>query len=646
MFRSNWLFFLMAILVVGSGDILQVSATSKEQRSLELFSDVQNQINRLSGVSKACTQCNTHDPLVDSDVCTDLYEASCLNPNLRSNNLLEAEKGNAAVRSVIAQARLKATESFGFKSYDLWLRDKLKFHNLDVSANIDSTKLVVVTDNAASFSGASADEDFFVKGKECLSASIDFLGRSKEGGVSNDPTKGKQLLQDVYLFLSQKKEEIDELYALDIVRYFSLLKDGCSFGSSGASSVEREKRNALCSKMAEIQYEAMKIHALRPGDTYRQSSAAFVRRYRLADANTFDGIKLLDQAQIAAIGEMDLRSQITIALDEVSLVCRKVHSTSLAYLGSVMDESLKEINLSKPYIESLIDGFYPERSRAVFQAQFDKGKSGLKQLLPLIVKDKEKQKKLALNIDELELIFLDKPNLSNYQAGKGGVLMLDESAYSKQENFRLDQDLGAILREADGSFFFDHGAFYYPRIQSGVGDLKAGIFVCPKTSLVSRDSEGSVFQLLTHELGHSIDLAASCGSNCDLTFEFRGLTDCLASKESIGLKPNQYNEAIADFISAELVAKQLSLISPIERAEKLKSFMQFECIAGDDEFNDGGLYHQGYVGKESHPVMPYRISGIFGANPSIRASLGCKSESGVFRTCGIDGSTNRTEAGK
>jgi hypothetical protein len=94
----------------------------------------------------------------------------------------------------------------------------------------------------------------------------------------------------------------------------------------------------------------------------------------------------------------------------------------------------------------------------------------------------------------------------------------------------------------------------------------------------------------------------------------------------------QKGETISDLYAAEINAAIMAKMST--DAEKIKFLV--DSVAGYCEFVNGENNEFSSDPKKTHPASALRIGGIFGANSSIRAVLGCQGDSKKFKTCGID----------
>jgi hypothetical protein len=101
--------------------------------------------------------------------------------------------------------------------------------------------------------------------------------------------------------------------------------------------------------------------------------------------------------------------------------------------------------------------------------------------------------------------------------------------------------------------------------------------------------------------------------------------------QSIKAKKYQADEAIADWIAANVIGDYVMNLPANERQKAAVRCGGFFCHAYGDDF-----YKSSIILEESHPETTFRINGIYGTNTKIRAALGC-SKKGPFTECTLKG---------
>lgn len=98
----------------------------------------------------------------------------------------------------------------------------------------------------------------------------------------------------------------------------------------------------------------------------------------------------------------------------------------------------------------------------------------------------------------------------------------------------------------------------------------------------------------------------------------------------IKLEDNQGDETMSDYFSSEVLARQIQKLPAEKRKQAVMSSMKAYCM-----FDDTSNRQHSISCKGNHPENSLRVSGIFGANPSIRKILGCEKDSPKYKTCGL-----------
>ncbi|MCB0412022.1 MAG: hypothetical protein KDD22_05815 [Bdellovibrionales bacterium] len=133
--------------------------------------------------------------------------------------------------------------------------------------------------------------------------------------------------------------------------------------------------------------------------------------------------------------------------------------------------------------------------------------------------------------------------------------------------------------------------------------------------------------VLAHEVGHHIDFYNQNILHLNLEDAYEPVVQCLSQSKSIRLQPEQRPEALADVLSAEILAKLIP--TDIQKRERfIKNALTPFCA-----FDSGTISKNGV--EESHPFPFYRTHGIFLANPRLREKLECSTEPRHFTSCGL-----------
>lgn len=242
------------------------------------------------------------------------------------------------------------------------------------------------------------------------------------------------------------------------------------------------------------------------------------------------------------------------------------------------------------------------------------------------MKDPKKKSKIINDYDSLKLAWMEKPPESAYSK-KGNVLVLDEAKAPPSQAQMFTIDAFFAFSDASLSFFTTINANYMPQVQLGKIRVAERVNMMPALIRLGEELPYSLLGIIAHEAGHKIGPEVAEINGYDLKGAYADLLACYKDKKSINLRKDQGDEAIADYISSEVLARQISRLPAEKRQDALITAMTDFCLF---EALDSGINCRGV-----HPENSLRISGIFGANPNLRKAVGCQGDSPSFKSCGL-----------
>ena len=231
---------------------------------------------------------------------------------------------------------------------------------------------------------------------------------------------------------------------------------------------------------------------------------------------------------------------------------------------------MTEISKSKTTIESLIDEFYSNEKKQVADAIYNSTRSDVQDLIHSFVKQPEKRGKILDSYEKLKLVWMKKLNKTVYRE-KFGWQILDENKLSPTDNALGDLD---IFTDPSLSFFKEPGSSYRPKITIGVLTFNPQLNIVP-LFIHLLDSNPFIFlSMIAHEMSHPIGPQVSQIHGYDLKPEYRDLLSCYRGRKSIKLRTNQSDEVIADYISSEVLARQINQLPLEKRKQAMLSAME------------------------------------------------------------------------
>ncbi len=274
-------------------------------------------------------------------------------------------------------------------------------------------------------------------------------------------------------------------------------------------------------------------------------------------------------------------------------------------------------------MESTISTVYSERRKKVADELLRILRADIQSLIPQLTSDRSKQSKIIEEYNKLELFWLKNPNADAYSKNQQGVDSLGSTA--RRGGGPDPSDTSSLFSDPSMSFFTHKNAYYNPAGSQGAHNSPEQVSVFPGFLSLIDSNPYAFSSILAHELGHKIGPEISQINDHDMKPEFSQLLACYKGRDSIRMQDNQADEVIADFVSSEVMAHQ---ISKLPKAQQRSAVMAMAST-----FCDGP--HQGIDCKEEHPEGIFRVNGIFASNPKIKAAMGCSTSQTNFKQCGI-----------
>jgi hypothetical protein len=246
------------------------------------------------------------------------------------------------------------------------------------------------------------------------------------------------------------------------------------------------------------------------------------------------------------------------------------------------------------------------------------------------VKDPERRTEIMNGYDSLNLLWMENPPDGAYKKGPRGNLVLDDQKATPSYVRQFSDDLLNVFSDPDMSYFTTMNANYVPVLSMGRYNQKERVAMMPVFIQNMKDNPFVFQSVLAHEAGHKIGPLVSRINGYDLAPEYKDLLVCYKDNKSIKLEENQADETIADYISSEVMARQISKLPKEQKLPAFMSSMEAFC-----QFDAKMTNMNTAMCKEAHPENSLRISGIYGANPNMRKAIGCEGDSPNFKSCGL-----------
>lgn len=588
----------------------------------------------------ACLACQFKTPnesktVGHAEACDDLFGAACMD----KKGGLKYEGAQAKLVSELSlsveAARNRAAQAMGYGDLGEAIRDRLKESGI--------TPLPPPSNANNPFLQGSYP---YKESEECAKDFQElFPAAQNQSPTPMDAQAQAALIAKMEAFEAKYKERIINLSAQDIPNFVSNdIGQKCASLKSQPDIYKPENNKEalkLCQNQAQIRRKAVDLFRAEGSKDYEKKAQAFVREHMLPNLNADFNFGNYGYGYGGAIGYPDpsstsappktiedlLKSQdrFNELFNAVGTYCTRYSLQITSIANKVTQEVYAEVAKSKPVIDTLIDTTYTERRKQLADKILQNARSDIQDLVKSITKDQTKRNLILNEYDSLEMAWLEKPKNSAYMKNTRGLLSLREppsnSPHAINESVFFDPTL---------SHFTILNAFYVPLTVQGKSAMKEQVAILPIFLHKLESNPYMYLSTLAHEIGHKIGPRISKVNGHDLSNEYKSLLACYSDSTSIKMEAKQADETIADYISSEVLARQIQKLPANKRREAL-----FASVEGLCHFNDINNQSHAFNCNGVHPEESLRISGIIGANPSIRKILGCGPESPKFKTCGL-----------
>lgn len=336
-------------------------------------------------------------------------------------------------------------------------------------------------------------------------------------------------------------------------------------------------------------------------------------------------------AGLNVFGEMPLRNRL----------CEETARAASARLRALVNEFHDDLQLSKPYLQKVRDKIYSPQAVAQQQQQFDIAKtlvgSVVEQKLMPLVTDEAKRGLIKSSLSAVEphvppsandLPFVTRPGSSTQILD---LKKLDRMPGSTRNFYAM------LIGTADDGIE-SINAYYVPELSYGVQKDPKNVFLYPGMIEAYKNRPAGLLGIWAHEIGHNFGPELSKLNGHDIRPELQKLLECLKKSHALGMADHQGDECIADWISAESMGMLLD--DPAKR--RLAGVPDKDYDFASQMLAPFCLFMEQGIGSPTdgfHPPARRRINGILGANPRIRAALGCADENKNY--CTLEGGRAR-----
>lgn len=566
----------------------------------------------------------------ETDPCDDLFGASCIGADGKPKYAGVSKELPKELSKPIKEARDKTAKEMGFKDFDDAIKAKFKNAGIDLKENPDEEafRSLKMEDGIITYGGDNAKK-LYTSVEQCHKELEELRGISyysiTDATALNDLVKKYESIGARYRELSVKH------FAKDIPNFFNNnIGSKCNQVKNLSSSPSYKPENNLeivkaCADFQRIKKQAIDLYRAEGSEGYDQKAEDFVRVNILPELYLEPVVLTGSSTGTTPVfekTELDkLKDKVGKEISSSYIVCAS-YSSVIENAGRKIIQDLN-VSKSKTTVDGIIDSFYTEERRKIAMSLFNNARADVQDLAKSFVKDTQKRGDILDGYDSLKLFWMEKPAESAYTI-KDGVRVLDI------ENARLTDMTAHVFSDPSLSFFTQVNAFYTPQVQFGKMVIEEQVNMMPAFVYNIDKNPYAFLSVVAHEAGHKIGPSVSKMNGYDLGPEYSELLGCYKDSKSIKLEAHQKDETIADYISSEVLARQIQKLPAEKRKQALMSSMEDFCI-----FDDWGSQSHSVSCKGAHPENSLRVGGVYGANPSIRKIMGCEKESAKFKTCGL-----------
>jgi hypothetical protein len=580
-----------------------------------------------------------------TDACDDLFGSACLGSGGKLKYQDASKKLPEELSKPIREARNKTAQAMGFKDIDDAVKTKLKEAGIVLKDPPDpeAWKGLIGEADASAYSSDNA-KNLYASVEQC-DKDLKELKAVLYYSIT-DATPLKELVGKYESFQARYKEQSIKLYSKDLPNFISShIGKKCSTLKSNPSNYKTEENKEItqsCGNISQIKRRAVELFRAEGTDGYDKLAEQFVAENMLPEAKYYSPPYTPATPPTTPPPEKTevekLRDKVSGMNSSISRYCYDFSSNTKNAAKKVVADLMKQVSKSKTTVDGVIDSFYSKDREKLANEIYRIAKSDIQDLTRSFVKDPQKRGDILDGYDNLKLYWMKKPDDSAYTKDKDGRLVLDEDKVSPNPT---DQT-SSVFFDPNLSFFTTLNAFYTPSVSYGKVKGDEQVNMMPAFVSMLDKNPYAFLTTVAHESGHKIGQMVSKINGYDLSSEYKDLLACYKDNKSIKLEDNQADETLADYFSSEVLARQIQKLPQDKRKQAMMSSMEGYCI-----FDDSRNHQQSISCKGDHPESSLRVSGIFGANPSIRKILGCEKDSPKFKTCGLKNSIlDATETNK
>lgn len=294
---------------------------------------------------------------------------------------------------------------------------------------------------------------------------------------------------------------------------------------------------------------------------------------------------------------------------KLEATCDVIQTLESAQMDKIFEKLQRDMRNSVEYLKTSFGIYYSSWRKRDAENAFELARQGVLKSLSDLTSDEKLLGSLKESITKISFAWPEPEKwktreIENWHKKK--VLVIDEVATSAKDELWILREflkkpiMNAAFQPVERRVYLETGVMWlFEKVPIG------GVMV------------------MAHEISHDIGPALA-REGIEAEAMFAPALTCMASRASILLRKEQWEEASPDMVASVAMAKLFSAMPMEARPDNLARAAQFFNIAfmANSELN---VY-------QSHPFDPFRTSGIIASSKSMRETLKCEAP-GKYAVC-------------
>lgn len=597
-------------------------------RALSVATFVATAASALLPISRAyaqanCTACTWNIPSkIEENVrpaaCEDMYQAFCIDNRGIKKNERELADLNESLQRAVKEAKQLGITSLGFPDINTAIKMIAVQRGVEfVPVLSEKAQKWVFEGDYSSF----VDETQIFKSSNECRAKLQAVPKANK----NDANSLRAANAAYEVLLKETAKMRLKGFHLSLPSAMATLTKNCEtlsqLSAEGQAAPEYGKLKSVCAELPKVRKKAIDLFRKDNGTDLQKNQNAFVDEY--ADAlTTFVAEPLKLNADADELTR--LNAQRLSLNKQAQLACSSLNSGMTTVVAQTRELLTNLVSRSRPTVEALVNRFYTNSRKTKMESIVTRVKAEANDIVARLTTDPNLRKKVSEGYSRLKIGWINMPPPSHFVKIEGTPIEIINPEKELEFGFGVEAFFDPKLK-----FFTEINAYYKPTVAVGAAIKEdAQVAIMPAFIEYLDKNEFAFTNVFAHEAGHLMGPMLSMVNGHDLREAQKPVLECLAQPDSIRMNGGQGDEAFADTVAAEIIAKLVTELPEGNRLSALSAANEAFCVLdATDSFSIST--------EHGHPNTMLRIGGIFGGNSAFRKAMGCQAPSSTYRTCGI-----------